>query len=434
MQSLIILEMNEINFEYVESYIQEGCLKNFQRVLDVHGLCKTTSETAYEILEPWIQWVSARTGKTYAEHQVFRLGDIVNSGFKQHWEVLEEHGFSVAAVSPINGANRTKKSPFWVPDPWVDTPASGTEFVKRLTAAVKQAVNDNASEKLSFESVLVLLQAFVFKSQISSWPNYFSYLVGALKKQHWSKAILLDRLLADVYFKLWNSHKPQFSTLFLNSAAHIQHHYMFNSRAYDGGKINPVWYISREADPVLEIYELYDAILGEALKTGARVMVGTGLRQVPYEQVTFYYRLIEHEVFLKRLGASFKRVLPRMSRDFLVECENEAKAKDVESRLCRVVSASGEAIFSVDNRGASLFVTLSYPHEIVSGFKIFDSNGTCIAEDFKSEVAFVAIKNGHHDSIGYFMDSATRRDELPESIPLEDIHVKVMDHFGLSHG
>ena len=40
---------------------------------------KTRSEQEYELLEPWIQWVSIYTGKTAKEHGVFRLGDIVNS-------------------------------------------------------------------------------------------------------------------------------------------------------------------------------------------------------------------------------------------------------------------------------------------------------------------------------------------------------------------
>ena len=116
MKPLVFIEMNEINYDYVTAYIKQGHLNNFKGFFAKHGFSTTTSETKYEVLEPWIQWVSARTGKTYAEHQVFRLGDIVNSDVQQYWEVLEAKGYSVAAVSPINGVNRTKKSPFWIPD------------------------------------------------------------------------------------------------------------------------------------------------------------------------------------------------------------------------------------------------------------------------------------------------------------------------------
>ena len=34
--------------------------------------------------------------------------------------------------------------------------------------------------------------------------------------------------------------QPDFSNLFLNSGAHIQHHYLFNSKAYVGDIKNPM--------------------------------------------------------------------------------------------------------------------------------------------------------------------------------------------------
>jgi len=42
-----------------------------------------------------------------------------------------------------------------------------------------------------------------------------------------AKALILDSLLVDVHFTLWIKYKPDFSNLFLNSGAHIQHHYLF---------------------------------------------------------------------------------------------------------------------------------------------------------------------------------------------------------------
>ena len=105
---LIFWEMNEINFDYVGHYIKKGYLPNWKRLIDQHGLFKTTSENKYDHIEPWIQWVSVRTGLSFKEHQVYRLGDMVNSEHKEHWEILKEQGFSVAAVSPMNSKNNAK--------------------------------------------------------------------------------------------------------------------------------------------------------------------------------------------------------------------------------------------------------------------------------------------------------------------------------------
>ena len=260
-KKIIFWELNEINFEYVNYYIDQGKLPNWKKIIKEHGLFTTIAEKNYKELEPWIQWPTVRTGLTFNEHGVFRLGDMEGSGLKQHWEILEDRGYTVAAISPINASNNTKNSPFWMPDPWVDTKISGNGFIRRFSKAIKQAVNDNSEEKLNFSSIVAIVEGLITKSKISSWSIYISSLIGAMSKQHWSKAIFLDRLLADIFISLWKKHQPDFSVLFLNSGAHIQHHYMCSSKAYKGTAVNPDWYISKDKDPLLEILEMYDSVL-----------------------------------------------------------------------------------------------------------------------------------------------------------------------------
>jgi len=103
---LVQLELNEVNFDFVRRYVARGELPTFARVLEAHGCTETTSEAEYAHLEPWIQWVSAHTGKTLAEHGVFRLGDIVGQDIDQIWERLEGVGKRVGAISPMNAKNR----------------------------------------------------------------------------------------------------------------------------------------------------------------------------------------------------------------------------------------------------------------------------------------------------------------------------------------
>src|SRR4051794_16443678 len=103
---LLLLEFNEINFDSVAFYCAHGRLPNFRRLIDEHGWHTTTSEQAYEHIEPWIQWVTAHTGLSLAEHGVFRLGDIARTEIPQIWERLEERGLKVGAVSPMNAKHR----------------------------------------------------------------------------------------------------------------------------------------------------------------------------------------------------------------------------------------------------------------------------------------------------------------------------------------
>lgn len=438
MNKLIFIELNEINIDYLRFYIKKGLLPNWARIINRYGVQLTDSEKIYDEIEPWIQWPTIRTGLTYLEHQIFRLGDICNSNKKQHWEILEEKGYSVAAMSPINAANRTKNSPFWIPDPWVDTPVSGGIFIQKIAKAIKQAVNDNAQEKINFSTKLTLIEAFLRKTLLSSWGTYIKCIWGAFTGRHWPKAIILDRLLTDIYLKLWKEHQPDFSTLFLNAGAHIQHHYMCSSLAYRGNIINPSWYVASGEDPVYEILNAYDSILFDLLKLkNTRIMLASGMRQVPYEDNTYYWRLRSHEIFLKELGVSFKKVQPRMTRDFLIEFENLDDAKKAELVLKSIESEAGEKIFgSIDNRGNDIFVTLTYAKEINDTFFVrygLDQNKT---RDLSKDVVFVAIKNGHHDSLGFFIDTFVKDPKVIPStpvMPIKNIFYKIMDHFNCNN-
>jgi hypothetical protein len=102
----------------------------------------------------------------------------------------------------------------------------------------------------------------------------------------------------------------------------------------------------------------------------------------------------------------FKEVRPLMSRDFLVECSDELTAKRAEERLADVKAGDGMPLFEIDNRGRSLFVALSYPREITAGFRYYVAGEQ--RTDLDQEVAFVALKNGEHDGIGYFIDTGAR--------------------------
>ena len=105
MKRVLLLELNEINFDAVVAYVNSGVfLPGFQRLLE-SGIVTTCAEAEYDLLEPWIQWPSVHTGKTFGEHGVFRLGDFVNSSSDQFFEQLERAGFCVGAVSPMNASN-----------------------------------------------------------------------------------------------------------------------------------------------------------------------------------------------------------------------------------------------------------------------------------------------------------------------------------------
>ncbi len=426
-RSLIFLELNEVNFDFVRAYANEGRLPAFASLFEKHGFAVTESEAAYESLEPWIQWVTAHTGKSLAEHGVFRLGDIVNHDLPQVWECLEERGLRVGAVSPMNANNRLRNPAFFVPDPWTATRIHATPVLRRLYEAIAQAVNDNAQSRVSMRSLMNLLGGFTAYASPSNWSTYLGYAASA-RGRPWRKAMFLDLLLADVFARETARTRPHFATLFLNAAAHIQHHYLFCSSAYRGNNRNPEWYVASGEDPVFEVYRLYDRIIDRIMRRfpDARFMLGTGLHQNPHASVTFYWRLRDHATFLKALGVEFDSVSPRMSRDFLVSCGTPERAEQTARALSQVVADDGAPLFEVDKRGTDIFAMLVYARDI-------DPAAGCRAGEkripnLRSQVAFVALKNGEHDGAGYLIDTGKRLDPLDKPIALASIPALVVDY------
>ena len=73
--TILSLELNELNVNYIKQYAEMGYLPNFSKIIDSKLIAKTISEPAYPYLEPWIQWPTVYTGLTQSGHGLFRLGD-----------------------------------------------------------------------------------------------------------------------------------------------------------------------------------------------------------------------------------------------------------------------------------------------------------------------------------------------------------------------
>ena len=415
-KKLLLIELNEINFEIVQKYLKELKLVNFKKLIE-SDFNITRSENEYSKLEPWIQWVSVHTGKDAGEHKVYRLGDIVShSNLNQIFEIVESKGFTVGCISPMNTLNKLKKPKYFIPDPWTATETDKSFWSRNISKAINQAVNDNSNKKIKFSTILILIGAFIKFSRVRNLLLYCKIFLLSFKKK-WMKALFLDLFLSDVHFSLLNKHDTDFSTLFLNAGAHIQHHYLLSSRhAGDSGQNEHV----TKQDPFEDMLIIYDKILRTYLNmSNYNVIVATGLSQIPYKKSTYYYRPKNHKKFLRDIGITFTSVFPRMTRDFLIEFDSETQANFSEKMLLSIVSKkNNQMIFKIDNRGKSLFVTLVYDKEILKNdkFILFDKKEITLY----NLISFVAIKNGEHTQQGYSFFIG----DICKEKPKNDTHVK----------
>ena len=424
---LIFLQLNEINFQVIKNYVNKYELTNFKKILS--DIYITNSENEYHLLEPWIQWVTINSGLLANDHKVFRLGDIIEKDFPQIYELLEKNNYKVGAISPMNARNNLLHPCYFIPDPWTETIPDSSFFSKKISKVLNQLVNDNSSGKITFFSMFFLIVIFFRFSRIKNYFLYFEYFI-TYKFSKWKKALFLDLLLHDIHISLIKKHNPDYSTLFLNAGAHIQHHYFFSSKEFDNNKIfNPNWYIKKDKDPLVDFIKLYDRIIGEYLNLGGYdFLMATGLSQTPNDDIVFYYRLKDHKNFFDILKIDYKNIYPRMTRDFLIEFENSQIALDAEKIIDSIKSEDGTKIFGlIDNRGVTLFITLDYPKEIKKNFKIFINKTAIFLYD---HISFVAIKNGKHNQQGFFYTNSLKIKKLLNS---KEFNIKNIFKFILNY-
>jgi hypothetical protein len=424
-KKLVLVQLNELSFEAVRRYVAPLGLHSFEKMMAGH-FTTTSAEDSYALLEPWIQWPSVYNGHSAAEHGLTRLGDAVGHAVPQVFEQLEAQGIRVGCVAAFSAENRLQDPAYFLPDPWTSTPSDRSWWSRVLSQSIAQIVNDNAHQRVTLRSLVHLALGVLRFARPRHWDLYVKLTLTA-RGAPWRKALFLDLLLHDMHWRLFHSQGAQFSTVFLNAGAHIQHHYFLNAMAMPhAGLRNPADYVPVGVDPVAEMLKLYDRLLADYLRLPdldghVSTIIATGLSQQPYDREKYYWRLRDHNDFLRTQGIRFSAVRPRMSRDFLIEFSSLADAAQAQVALAKLtVSPRGERLFGeIENRGDSLFVTLTYPDKVTADDHLLGGATTVRLADV---VALVAMKNGMHRSEGYAHFSAG----VAALAPAAGAHVKAL--------
>ena len=396
---LLLIELNEINFDFLEKYIKKYDLKYLKAICDLNRY-KTESESKYNLLEPWIQWTSVHTGKKYKDHKIFRLGDIKKYSGNLIFETIEKMGYSVGAVSPMNADLRMSSPDFFIPDPWTQSDTDNSFWSRKIHDVLIQTVNDNARGRITLRNKIFLVLAIIKFAQPKNYLEYFLLAFEALKGKKWNKAFFLDLLLTDIFINLTLKNKTNFSTLFLNSFAHIQHHYFFESEFYKGSFKNPQDYILPNCDPMKDAALFFNKRMKNFFDSfiDYDFLFATGLSQIPYGGEKYYYRLKDHSRFLEIIGIIFKRVNKRMTRDFEITFSSNSD-RDNALNAIRKIKINNIILFKeIEIRNKSLFITLTYGKKILVSDYFKLGNDKIFISDYVVNVAF---KNGEHCSTGH---------------------------------
>ena len=445
MKKLILIEFNELCPPLLARWMEDGKLPNFARF---HGQSDVFTTRADEPeganLEPWIQWYSLHTGIPFSQHNVFHLTDGPRASHPDIWSILSAKGFSVWNCSSMNARRIAAKGARYIPDPWCDSelpfPPDMQAYTKVVSQQVKEYSNRDRGLSLGDFNRFVWFMASHGLSA-ATVRAIVSQLAGEkFGGGSWKRAVLLDMLQFDVFRHYFRKEKPDFSTFFVNSTAHLQHSY-WRHMAPDAFSVRPgEAETARYKDAILFGYQKMDTLLGRFMALAGddtTLVFATALSQQPYLKYEaigghHFYRPREVAKLLERLHIAPERVEPVMTHQFLARFRTEAEKKDAERRLA-AVTCDGARVFGFDEADPlSLYFGCQLRTQLAADAKLDLGGNEPPLTFFTLFYQIEGMKSGRHHPDGCLWIRRGQHRVVTEKVSILDVLPTVLSFFGVS--
>jgi hypothetical protein len=418
---ILFLELNEFNEDLLKQASETFQLKNIQKMVSFYRTETLTDDTYdSDFLEPWVQWVSVHTGTPSSIHGIKHLGDVPELKTPQAWEALSDQGVTSGIWGAMNASRRAAKNClFFLPDPWTGSEKAYPLSLNRLLDPVRYT-----SKNYLNRSLLEILQKLKgFLSLFIENNLGFSILKGIprlvynlikFKGSHFVFIAFAEKLSALLFLKYRATFNPDFSLLFINTLAHLQHHYWKDSDYKTNERLH---------HGLIAINEILGSLFA-SLKEGDLFLVANALSQknTSEEKPWILYRQIDQKTFLEAIGISNCRIEAYMTHDAHLffnqeeECQ-KAKEKLVSAEMC------GQNVFLVESypeNPKKLFYRLAFTDEVPKETHLnIQGNSFPFFDLFKP----IVKRTGKHIQIGTLYSN---QDLFPKTIKNHEIFKSII--------
>jgi hypothetical protein len=413
MTRVILIEFNELCPRLLDFWMAVGHLPNFKNFYEQSQVFITEADET-DHLEPWIQWYSIHTGLPYREHGVFHLTDGPRAGHADIWNILHGYGKRVWNCSSMNARGFSFPGSAFLPDPWCTTesayPVELETFRHFVAHYVQEYSNPDMAlglwDKVQFTSFMAThgLRSATVSAMVRQFASEL-----ATPGEKWRRVSLLDKLQFDLFRNIFIRLRPDFSSFFVNSTAHLQHAYWRHMEPEAFIVHPPPEEIDKYKNAILFGYQEMDSLLGKFIALAGKetqLVFATALSQQPYTKYESigghrFYRPRDVIKFLAILGISADRIQPVMTHQYLAFFENDVKAAEAKEKL---------SCLTFDGKPVIEFVT-SEPRTLYFGNQVhtFVEQGSriLIADDHSRSFDFYElfyrideIKSGRHHPDG----------------------------------
>jgi len=418
---LLLVEFNEVDPELLRYGAERLDLKNFRRLLSLHHTQTTTAdEVEHQGLDPWVQWVGIHTGVPTTEHGIRRLGDTRSQSRPQIWHALADQGHTWGVWGSINAPRgATKGCAFFVPDPWSWDEEALPPSLDALMA-LPRYVSKNYLDIDRGQAIASLIRSASFFLPPERWGvavRFVRQTMAAIAKTRMSvhtNSTLIDFLAALLFVQLRRRFSPDFSVIFLNNIAHLQHQFWLS-----GSQIHP------EMELGLRVSDSIVGMLMDDVGPAEALVVMNAFRQENVHGKGFYgYRQKNPALALAALGVVGARVEQCMTHDAHIFFETRALADAAEARLRSCKLGDGTNAFFVDRTEEKhIFYQLDFDR------RVDEEAPLAIGADripFRNVFEFVAERTGAHVRDG---DVYSHGIAVPDHMPNHEMFDCIMRHF-----
>tara|TARA_Y200000002_G_scaffold44825_2_gene32466 strand:- start:922 stop:2211 length:1290 start_codon:yes stop_codon:yes gene_type:complete len=331
---LLVVELNEFDPVFLRKNAIKLKLQNILYFLNLNYTeTFTLEEKEHHGLDPWVQWVSIHSGLPFSKHKIARLGQTKKQNNIQIWNKLGENYKLTWGVWGVMNApcGNNKGRCFFVPDPWsfdeIAYPSSLNQFISLPKYMAKNYLSPELSKVFKyFLKTSIFMSRNICSGLTRKIFKYFLKAILVTGINIHSLTTLLDYINCLYFIKYKNKYNPNFSIIFLNHIAHLQHHF---------------WNKQDKLDNQMK-YGLIicNEILGELKKSTSKdepLLLLNGLKQKNVFGHGFYlYRQKHPENFIKQFITFKCSVNQNMTNDGTLKFD-EIKSADKAEKLLKEI-------------------------------------------------------------------------------------------------
>jgi hypothetical protein len=446
---VVMLEFNELCPRLIERFMREGRLPQFEGLYGESQVYTTTAGEKPPYLEPWIQWVTIHSGLDFADHGIAFLGDGHHLQQKCIWDSLSDEGFRVWVCGSLNVRYDLPLNGSVLPDPWTATPPPFPDDLASYFAFVQANVVEHANHRPSTgtRDYLRYLRFLAFMASHGLSADSISAIAKQLLSERggsnrFKRVAVLDKLHFDVFSAVYRKLRPDFSTFFLNSTAHLQHRYWreFEPEAFAR---KPTPEDQREFGTAIPFgYEQMDQLVGRVRRLvgeDATIILCSALSQQPclkYDEPggKVSYRPRNFEQLMAFAGVTATHTIaPAMSKAFQIAAafENTTDATEAQ-RVLRGVQIQRRDLLFVQQVDKVLHLATQVDDDLPADAVVRSGDSRRVSRFSDLFHRFEDKKSGMHhaDGVLWIRRRDARHRVHAEPVPLTSIAPTILRLFG----